>query len=773
MWLRLRSQLKNLLLPRVVNLQPHTAIMGKRGGQRKPRSRNTGDVTVKENPLFEKYYKALGIVPEAEWPLFMEKLRLTLPSTFRITGTKGSALEVLRTFEETYFKQLENIEFADGTMIEPPKPLPWYPDRLAWTLNTSRQFIRKHAGLRHLHDALVLQSEQGNISRQEAVSMIPPLLLDVQPQHAVLDMCAAPGSKTSQIIEAMHSNNDAVPGGVVVANDMDHKRCYMLVHQSKRLQSPSFMVMNQDASLFPTMFQEHPADPTNPNGLKLKFDRVLCDVPCSGDGTLRKNPGIWNKWNPYDGTGLHPLQVRILQRGLNLLKDDGLLVYSTCSFNPLENEAVVAEAIRRSKGTLELVDVRDKLPGLIRSDGISSWVLMDRAGNFYNKNDEVKDPNISHKFVESMNPPTEEEVAAFHLDRCLRLVPHSQDTGGFFVAVLRKVIKDPVPAPLPKAAAKPAEATDESQAAAPVAEAPVTKKKSRRIYNEEPYILMYKGEHHKPLVELLSDFYGLAPEFPWKLMMARGSGERQRNLYVISELSRQILERNEDRDIKIINMGVKVFTRTDSTSNTCAYRLCQSGIDVLLPYMTKRVLKASPADVFKILREDAPHFEDLAPELCEGLLALDDGAVALVCDEGLPSLSGQPLKCPVHICAWRGRKTLRCLVTKQERLHYELLLGQDVEDVHATHSRKKDKKKGSDARDARAGDARDGGARGGARDGAVATEEGTAVEGQPPAKQAKAEGEVEQAVQDGNKPVVGQQSMDTQEEVVKAEPEKQ
>ena len=96
--------------------------------------------------------------------------------------------------------------------------------------------------------------------------MIPPLLLDVQPQHAVLDMCAAPGSKTSQIIEAMHSNNDAIPspsclaqpdivprthdggalGGVVVANDMDHKRCYMLVHQSKRLQVGSAMLMMDD-----------------------------------------------------------------------------------------------------------------------------------------------------------------------------------------------------------------------------------------------------------------------------------------------------------------------------------------------------------------------------------------------------------------------------------------------------------------------------------------------------------------------------------------------
>ena len=72
-----------------------------------------------------------------------------------------------------------------------------------------------------------------NTSRQETVSMIPPLVLDVKPHHKVLDMCAAPGSKTAQLIEAIHSSveDDVVPEGLVVANDADNSRCYMLVHQ--------------------------------------------------------------------------------------------------------------------------------------------------------------------------------------------------------------------------------------------------------------------------------------------------------------------------------------------------------------------------------------------------------------------------------------------------------------------------------------------------------------------------------------------------------------
>ena len=77
--------------------------------------------------------------------------------------------------------------------------------------------------------------------------------------------------------------------GLVVANDSDNSRCYMLVHQAKRLQSPSVIITNHDASCMPNMtYTDAEGKPT-----LLKFDRVLCDVPCSGDGTLRKNADIW------------------------------------------------------------------------------------------------------------------------------------------------------------------------------------------------------------------------------------------------------------------------------------------------------------------------------------------------------------------------------------------------------------------------------------------------------------------------------------------------
>jgi multisite-specific tRNA:(cytosine-C5)-methyltransferase len=131
-------------------------------------------------------------------------------------------------------------------------------------------------------------------------------------------------------------------GGFVVANDADLDRCYTLVHQIKRLNSPAVAVTQHRAQHFPTRL-------ANSNGL-LSFDRILCDVPCSGDGTLRKAPDLWARWSPAMGNGLHGLQCSIAERAVHLLQVTGRFVYSTCSLNPIEDEAVVANILRITKG---------------------------------------------------------------------------------------------------------------------------------------------------------------------------------------------------------------------------------------------------------------------------------------------------------------------------------------------------------------------------------------------------------------------------------------
>ena len=180
---------------------------------------------------------------------------------------------------------------------------------------------------RRFQNFLVYETDAGNLSRQEAVSMIPPLLLDVQPHHYVLDVCAAPGSKSVQLLEALQVPRDSPSvtadrssPGLLIANDSDAKRCHMLVHQSlHRIPAAGMMVTNHDASQMPgfrlplvapgveqTVAEDEKTIASSGKKYEaLLFDRILADVPCSGDGTLRKNVGIWRDWTVGNGTGLH------------------------------------------------------------------------------------------------------------------------------------------------------------------------------------------------------------------------------------------------------------------------------------------------------------------------------------------------------------------------------------------------------------------------------------------------------------------------------------
>ena len=100
-------------------------------------------------------------------------------------------------------------------------------------------------------------------------------------------MCASPGSTTAQLIESLHQNKSLpIPSGFVIANDLENKRCYMLMHQLKRLESPNFMIINQDASALPNLRLGD--DDALASGRCVAYDRILADVPCSGDGTFRK-----------------------------------------------------------------------------------------------------------------------------------------------------------------------------------------------------------------------------------------------------------------------------------------------------------------------------------------------------------------------------------------------------------------------------------------------------------------------------------------------------
>ena len=139
--------------------------------------------------------------------------RQPLGTSFRITGhPEDPAAVALRNYmEENHIAHMRELDL-DGTPVPPPKPIAWYPGRLAWRFDVSRSVlrgkgVRKNAGcapeveatMARFHTFLMAENDFGTISRQEEVSMVPPCLLDVLPGHRVIDMCASPGSKTQQV----------------------------------------------------------------------------------------------------------------------------------------------------------------------------------------------------------------------------------------------------------------------------------------------------------------------------------------------------------------------------------------------------------------------------------------------------------------------------------------------------------------------------------------------------------------------------------------------
>lgn len=226
--------------------------------------------------------------------------------------------------------------------------------------------------------------------------MLPVALLDPQPGEAVLDLCAAPGSKTTQIAARLQGR------GVCIANDMQEKRLRVLNDALQRTGATSVVITRKVGQWFSKHLTE-------------RFDRVVCDAPCTAQGTARKDPTALQYSSQDSIEKAARLQYQLLEAAVHAAKVGGRIVYSTCTLTPEENEGVVLEILNKFSDQLEVIHPKEALPSGLNCD----------MGRAISDSETVQNSLSPSSFSRRPLP-------------FLRLWPQTYDTEGFFCAVLKK-----------------------------------------------------------------------------------------------------------------------------------------------------------------------------------------------------------------------------------------------------------------------------------------------------------------------------------------------
>ncbi len=168
---------------------------------------------------------------------------------------------------------------------------------------------------------------------QEPSAMMVAKLLDIQKDDFVIDLCAAPGGKSTYAATFLDEN------GLLLANDFNHSRALDLCENIERMGIENAIVTNEPVAHLADMYAGN-------------FDRVILDAPCSGEGMFRKNQLAKEDWSEDKVHRLSELQKQLIIDAYRLLKKDGYLIYSTCTFNPLENEEVIKHLLANTNASL-------------------------------------------------------------------------------------------------------------------------------------------------------------------------------------------------------------------------------------------------------------------------------------------------------------------------------------------------------------------------------------------------------------------------------------
>lgn len=256
-------------------------------------------------------------------PTFIER-----PTTFRINTLKGKKEQILEKLQQHGFK-IERVS--------------WYKDA----------FVLKSKTQRELTELDIYNN--GEIYVQSLASMVPPLVLKPEPGEKVLDLTAAPGSKTSQMAALMNRQ------GELVANDNNEIRFSKLKHNMEILgvMGNDFLKLTLENGV--TLAQKYPE----------YFDKILLDAPCSAEARfVDGEPATYGYWKEKKVKEMASIQRQLLSSAWNALKPGGILVYSTCTFSPEENELQITKFMEKV-GDCELLDI--DLPDLRRLLILKTW----------------------------------------------------------------------------------------------------------------------------------------------------------------------------------------------------------------------------------------------------------------------------------------------------------------------------------------------------------------------------------------------------------------
>lgn len=311
----------------------------------------------------------------------------------RMKSLLGEEFEAFREFQEKPLRKTIRVNLLKNSISE---FLQWakssHPD---WIL-TPHPFAPEIFYIDRASHETPLGKSLGHISGrfyiQEASSAIPPRALFSFPHEdfselRVLDAASAPGSKTTQIAAKMGNK------GLLVANEFSASRSKILVFNLQKCGVANTILTHFSAEKF---------------GIKCPnfFDRILLDAPCTGEGTFRKDKNALENWSLKNILAAAKLQKTLIQSAFQALRPGGVLIYSTCTLAPEENESVVDFLQKQFPESVEIADLRNLFPGAEHASGLSSFE--------------------GRTFLDG--------------EKMLRIFPHSFDSEGFFVAAIRKKI---------------------------------------------------------------------------------------------------------------------------------------------------------------------------------------------------------------------------------------------------------------------------------------------------------------------------------------------